>query len=612
YPWKGNIDATLKASGGPINRWRIDAGSFFFRDANVAGATASGRLKGELDMLHPAFTVFRGFDVDLDHLDLRTLQFLNKNFPRLNGSISGKATLDSLWTDVRFRNADIAHQFELETPSRFRGNGRVTIGAKFLTYDLAVEAAPLNLTSIAHAWPEALLQFRGLYAGPIRLQGAIDDLDIGTELTGDVGTLAWEGRVDADSTDGYGYHGTLNFNSLNLRTLYDTISMPQTSLNGVAIVDIVGDTITNYAGSLDVQLERSLIDSTRIYSGSRTRVRFADKRIHVDTLHVESALGTLSGRGAIGVQPELRDSIIFAVSADSLGALRRYLVAAAEADSTALFHAHNDSLQAELFGRGALLGSIDTLGLRVALDARTLRYGDYRAKVARFNAHLEDVTHDELHGKFSFNADTLNLSTVAVSNIALDAEVKGKEQTSYNLFASLANGPIFESQGVLSLRGDTTSVAMSKLRLALGDHEWSLDHPTNIISHPGVFSLDTLKLRGSKGGQLTLAGTVPLDSTVSFRVGADSVALSDLASLAQSSIAVGGAVSATLDVGGTRANPRMTLAGAIAAAKVGQVSVAHANLQGSYEARRASGRIDVLRNDSVDVDLMASYPIDLA
>lgn len=613
YPWRGNIDATLKASGGPINKWRIDAGSFFFRDANVSGATASGKVKGELDMLHPALTIFHGFDVALDHLDLRTMQFLNPSFPRLNGTIAGTATLDSLWTDVRFRNADITHQYNGELPSRFKGNGRVTIGSKFLTYDMAVEAMPLNLTSIAHAWPDAALEFRGSYAGPIRLQGAIDDLAIGAELTGDVGTLAWDGRVDADSTDGYGYHGTLNFSSLNLRALYDTVSMPATALNGTAVVDIVGDSLRNYVGSVDLQLDRSMIDSTRLYSGTRTRLRFADERIHIDTVHVESAFGTFSGSGALGQRPWVSDSLVFAVSADSLGALRQYLIAAAaNGDSAAMEHARSDSLQAEMFGRGTLVGSLDTLGVHAALEARGLRYGDYRAKVARLSAQLEDFTHPSIHGKVTLNADTLTLSTVAVSNVALDADVHGLEQTGYTLLTSLANGPVLESQGVVAVRGDTTSVEMAKLRLGLGDHEWKLDRPTTLLSHPGLFSLDTLKLKGSKGGEIRLAGTVPAQEEVRMRIAVDSVSLADIASLSQSNVAIGGSLSATLDITGRRGDPQMTLAGAITAAKVGQVSVARANLQGIYKSLRATGRLDVIRNDSVVVDLAASYPIDLA
>lgn len=199
YPFKGTIDATVKARGGPVNRFTVDEGRFFFRDANVRGATARGVVRGELDILFPALTKFRGFDLALDHLDLRSIQFVNPAFPRFFGLVSGTARLDSVWTDVRFRNADVAHRFEDGNPSRFTGNGRVTIGEQFLVYDMALDAQPLDLTTVARAYPEAELIYRGSYAGPMRLQGQSDDLAVVTVLTGAPGTLAYDGRVDADS-----------------------------------------------------------------------------------------------------------------------------------------------------------------------------------------------------------------------------------------------------------------------------------------------------------------------------------------------------------------------------------------------------------------------------
>ena len=63
YPFKGNIDASVKAAGGPVNRFTVNEGSFFFRDTNVPGATAKGRVNGELDILFPALTKFRGFNL---------------------------------------------------------------------------------------------------------------------------------------------------------------------------------------------------------------------------------------------------------------------------------------------------------------------------------------------------------------------------------------------------------------------------------------------------------------------------------------------------------------------------------------------------------------------
>jgi len=113
----------------------------------------------------------------------------------VNGIVSGTATLDSMWLDVRLRNADLTHRDGPGDSTRATGSGRVTIGDKFTSYDLTLNAQPLSFTTLARSYPA--LPLRGSYQGPLRLQGSIDDLSITTELTGPGGTFSYDGRVDA-------------------------------------------------------------------------------------------------------------------------------------------------------------------------------------------------------------------------------------------------------------------------------------------------------------------------------------------------------------------------------------------------------------------------------
>ena len=72
----------------------MDEARIAFDDANVPGAQARATAKGDLDILFPAFTTFRGFDVNVAQLDLRTLVYLNPNFPRVPTSriVMGRAS----------------------------------------------------------------------------------------------------------------------------------------------------------------------------------------------------------------------------------------------------------------------------------------------------------------------------------------------------------------------------------------------------------------------------------------------------------------------------------------------------------------------------------------
>ena len=128
YPWRGALYGTVVGRGGPLTNFIVKNSQIEFRDANVPGAVTRGRARGGLNIFEPAFTVFRGLDVQIEQLDLRTLQFLDPEFPRLNGIISGSARLDSSWLDVRFSNADLTHRDGDAPTSHVTGNGRVTFG----------------------------------------------------------------------------------------------------------------------------------------------------------------------------------------------------------------------------------------------------------------------------------------------------------------------------------------------------------------------------------------------------------------------------------------------------------------------------------------------------
>src|SRR5439155_19817349 len=173
-------------------------------DEHVPGVVTQARGEGLLDMLFPTFTAFHVFNVDVDTLDLRTRQYLNPLFQKIKGTISGTATLDSSWLDVRFSNADLYHHDANQPVSHVTGNGRVTWGEKYLTYDLALQAQPLSFTALSHSYP--LLPLRGSYAGPVQVKGTSPNLLVNTTLTGPAGTFGYNGLVDADPEE-YGARG---------------------------------------------------------------------------------------------------------------------------------------------------------------------------------------------------------------------------------------------------------------------------------------------------------------------------------------------------------------------------------------------------------------------
>jgi len=614
YDWQGDLTGTVRARGGPVNRFQVDDARITFADANVPGAVTRATGQGALDILFPAFTRFRGFDVDVEQLDLRTIQYLNPNFPRVNGIVSGRATLDSLWYDVRFRNADLTHRDGPGDATRATGNGRVTIGETFTTYDLAVNAQPLSFTTLARSYPS--LPLRGSYHGPMRIQGDIDDLAVTADLTGPAGTFAYDGRVDAYPKT-YGAQGTLTFLNLDVRTLLANDTLPSTSLTGRIEADISADsasldsTLASLAGVVSVNLDRSLVDSVRIYQAI-ARLGFTGGRMRVDSVRVETLAGAFAARGGIGLARGTSDSLRFGVRVDSLGGIRRYLGAT---DSILVTDDGNgapaDSLDGRVAVDGWLRGSIDSLSVDGEVVGRDIWVRGDRAKLVGGTFVLADIT-DSISGTVVVRVDTAVVAGVAVDSAALAFRANDRTHGEFGLFAASANGPQLSLYGAGTIIGDTTLVRLDTLTLAVRDHRLTLDRATEIVVRPDGIVLDSIRVRDINGGTFTVVGNVPVTEPIALTVRADSVELGDIGELIQANVPFGGLASVNVDVSGVRSDPRMTLVGSLDAPRFGDVRLDRATLDGTYSARRVSANVDLLRQGRSALAITASIPVDLA
>ena len=92
----------LGETGGLVTDFDVTSFNAQWRDSHVRGAVSRFSGSGGLDIMSPALTAFKDFDVNVHSLDLRSIEYLFPAFPKLLGTIAGTATLDSVWTDVRF------------------------------------------------------------------------------------------------------------------------------------------------------------------------------------------------------------------------------------------------------------------------------------------------------------------------------------------------------------------------------------------------------------------------------------------------------------------------------------------------------------------------------
>lgn len=556
-PWNGTFTGTVRARGGPLDHFVVDDLRLRYADRNVPGANSDFSGHGELDIRDPANTTFHGFHLDLARLDLRTPQFLSAGFPRLNGVLSGEATLDSVWTDVRFSDADITHADGDSTPpSRVKGDIRLTSTGPDIAFDVAVAAVPLSLNTIARSYRG--MPLRGTYSGPIRMQGELADFSANVDLSGDAGRLQLEGRFDA-SSPGYRASSRGSVEALDLKQFFAGFGAPSTSLNGRFTTELEGDSLANMIGSAQVTVGRSLVDGVRIF-GAQTGLRFASGAMQVDSLRVESTTGALTAHGGIGLSAARTDSLAFRLDVDSLGGLRKYLVqaraaadAVTRADTAAA--ALSDSLGGVISASGVVTGNLTSVAVRANAVGSRLRVGSVTARQATITASVGAIP-DSATGAVTFEVDTVRVGTLAYSRIAGRDSLIARDGHRLTLSARSALDSA-RATAEVSMHGDTTAVRLDSLSIHTSADSWMLRRPADVQVVGGSVAIDSVVLRGSRGGSLAVSGGTRADSVLAVTLRADSVPLADVGELLQRQTPFDGTASGTVAVSGTRDNPAM-------------------------------------------------------
>ena len=617
-PWRGAITGNVRARGGPVNHFLVDDARLVFSDRNVPGAITRGSGAGEVDILAPSRAAFHGFKINIEQFDLRTAQFLNSDFPRLNGLVSGNGVVDSIWTDLRFRDAEIVHRDgDDAAPSKFKGGGRLTLGEKNISFDVSAAALPLSMSSVAQSYPS--LPLRGLFNGSVRVKGTADDLALIADLTGDAGRLQMDALLDL-LPPGYRAVARGALSQFDFRRATAKPNLPQSSFNGRFAVDLAGGSLADLFGTAELFADRSLVDSVRIYSG-HTTLGFADGTMRVDSLRVESTAGLLTANGAVAIAAGPSDTLRFAVVIDSLGGLRRYLVSvrparfadsttakatAKAAPSTMVFA---DSLDGNLRASGTLAGAAAHLSLRATIDGSGLRVGETSARALTSSLQL-DALPDSATGVVSFRLDTLHAAGISFSRVDGRTDLLGGYRAIATANAETPQGATARANADIRRHHDTTDILLDSLAVRTSGNAWSLTRAASLRITPDAFDVDSLSLAGARGGRLTVFGRVPVDSAIALGIVADAFPLADFGELAQSS-PIRGTIAARIDVRGTRATPDFSFSTSLADARFAGLRLESVKANGRYADRRLTTTLDYSRDGLPALHASAALPLDL-
>ncbi|MGH7616410.1 MAG: hypothetical protein ACREPM_04210, partial [Gemmatimonadaceae bacterium] len=604
--WQGDLYGTVKGRGGPLTNFVVDQSEVTFRDAHVPGAVSHASGQGELDILEPAFTVFHGFHVDAPSLDLRTIEYLFPNFPRLGGFASGTATLDSSWLDVRFTDANVALQDGPGDPSRFTGSGRITYGDE-MTYDVSLQAEPLSLTMLARSPTVFPAPFFGLVSGPLRAHGTTQDLAVQTSLQGAMGALTFDGRVDLDSIGGYGVHGHGEFSAFNVATLLQSKTIPGGLLSGHYDVDAAGETAATTAGSAEISLERTTFDSVRVYE-SQAHVHFAGGKMSVDSLRLHTAAATLTASGALGLPKGTPDTITFKVTVDSLGGLRP-LPFLSTADSLIADGAAApvDSLSGSGTLNGKAYGTMDLLNLSGRLDASNLYINKDRGEHLGMTFDLRNVV-NSVSGDVHIGIDTVTLAGIELDSVAATFQLTDPEHRRFSGVARSSNGPAATAAGVWNTTSGVDSVRFDDLRLAIGNDRWSLTAPSRLRRDSTGFTIDSLLLRNRDSSSIAFVANVPNTGPAFTRLRATNVGLQEFGLVEQFTDSLTGLLNLTVAATGTKLAPDIAADASLSGVTLRGVDIDRVVASARYNAGRAKADLLMTRQGKRAVVVSASLP----
>lgn len=538
-PLRGQITGRLTGVGGPLSAFVVDDATATFRDGNVDGAVSRARARGTVDLSEPAFPVFSGMLLDVAEFDLRTAQALDASFPRLNGTLSGTARLDSVWGNLSISEADLTHRDADAPESRLRGGLRLRWDEGPLRWDADVAALPLSFTTLARSFPA--LPLRGEFSGPLRTVGSAGDMTLAADLLGAAGRIETDLRLDPQAPR-RSLTGRSNLTAVDPRVLFDDPRAPQGELTGRVVVDAAGDSLANLSGEAQIALDRSLLEGARIFTGTM-RLRFGEGRAVLDTLYLESSAVDVAGRGAIGLREGVSDTISLRARMDSLGGLRPFLNRAA-----------GDSLAGAALLDARAVGWVRGFAVDATATASQMHFLGNTAVALRGEAALQGFP-SSMTGLLSVAGDTLRAGGFALLDARLDASVRQDSTTALGLIARGNRGTRLRATGLLSQASDSMRLRLDTIALGTSVHQWQLAAPARLRLADGGFAVDSLELRADDRALLALAGAFPATGALDLRLRAREVPVADIAELLQLEGTPSGQIDLTSRLTGTRAAP---------------------------------------------------------
>jgi TamB, inner membrane protein subunit of TAM complex len=625
-PFAGRLTGHTIASG-PLRDLALET-DWSFRDSLVPQWPESRvRGKGMVNLKASDGIHFEDFGVEASSLDLGTVARLAPAVT-LRGRLEAAGRLTGPLRDAQLVGT-LVHRDGAGPASTLVGSMRLDTRGDLLGVYADVTADSLSFDGLRSSFPS--LPLHGAVAGPLKLAGPIDGLEVHAELRGAAGDVRGDGTLVVDQPR-LGARGlTVVTRDLDLASVVDRAphSRLNLTLRGGVIAEGGGggaDSAGRPAGAVTVALGQSEFAGAGLDSGG-AHLRFADQRVYVDSLRIVQAGLVTTGSGSLGWTRGTRGQLALDLDADSLNALDSLVTWLAgppppAADDPPPAPARRGGGDWALSGAARMVltveGSLDSLGVDARASVERFAWHGWRVPTGRVRL----AWHAGIPPGFAFEAtlDSLAYGDFGFSGTA--AAVRGTADSLTWFMRSrigdggavLGGGRFVRRAGSTATAGPVLAVGVDSLAVQLPGDAWVLERPIELTVTDSAARVSRLTLHSAYGtGSLTLEGDLPTRGRADAHLQLEAFPLAGLyALLERDTVGVGGAITATAGLSGTRANPVSSGSFALSNGSLGGFHAPFVDGTFEYRDRRLGAALHLWRAGQQILDVRAYLPLDLA
>jgi len=610
-PFAGRLSGRTVATG-PLTALTLET-DWSFRDSLVPGWPETRlRGKGEVNLKAADGIRFQPFAVEAASVDLGTVARLAPAV-RLHGILLAAGSVAGPLKNAQFTGT-LEQRDGDRPPSRLTGAVRLDTRGAVLGIYTDATADSLSFDGLKGSFPT--LPLRGAVSGPIKLAGPLNALETHAELHArEGGDVRADGLLALDLP----HYGVREFElaTRDLDLAQWLSGAPPSRLGLTLRGALTGDSGIAPSGAVTARLGPSLFAGAGLDSGA-LRLRFADRRVYVDSLRLAQPGLVTTGSGSLGWTRGASGQLALDFDADSLSAIDSLVTWLVQRDSAARADPDpgpNRPLVGSARVVATLGGSLDSLGIDVRASVDRVAWHGWQVPAGRVRLQWQPGPTPTV--ALEATLDSLAYGTLGFSGAA--AAGRGTlDSLTWFARSRMGGGGAFLAGGRFARRpgpaGTVLAVGLDSLAVQLPGDVWVLQRPTELTVTDSTARVSSLALGSVYGsGKLTLEGDLPTRGRADAHLQLEAFPLAGMyALLEQDTAGVGGTVSATVGLSGSRASPVSTGAFSLSNGRLGEFRAPFVDGTFEYRDRRLTTAVHLWRSGQQILAVQAFLPLDLA